>query len=502
MINAYNAISSNLGKLSIQELYQLHANGKLHYDRERLQRLLIEWHDEKKNSYITFLLIGGNFKDLFQLAAIEPIVEQLKVSLNPSELNYGFIRENLDYFTKLLEAGKEYIVLDGQHRIDTIARYLENRLDLKPTKVIELPGNVYIRGKFNKLTEEVQDKIRNIPIGVTVYSTGDLRELAQIFITSNAMLPMSHHERRILNYNPINRWLTDFCLHDQNVKDMFANMQGMSGEYLLDAKGDTLVVAEMLMYLKNNFYEGYDPKALDDLLSSYPSGKYNVSDADLDLLKKIFRVMSDGCVGIDKKYLKKFTKSSYYNMFYTLSFLLQKNNHWGKKMGLDSQYDVVDKKEFVKYFLNAEFERMNAPGTFIKFTSKQSKKAKKQVHEWSFRKHNADQKHSKKESFANEGGSKYSFEDWARVRYLMEDLKSDLTDLLNRNIIKKVGNRTEVSRDEVLVANGIKLFDSDKYHVDEIVPVSKGGKRTIKNTQVVVARQNLMSSNRDKRSNG
>lgn len=499
MLNAYNSISSNLVKLSIKELYQLHANGKLHYDRERLQRLLIEWYDEKKNSYITFLLTGGNYKDLFQLAAIETIVENLNASLNPAELNYGFIRENLEYFTKLMNEGKEYIVLDGQHRIDTIARYLENRLDLKPTKVIELSGNVFVRGKFEKQSEDVQDKIRSIPVGVTVYSNGDLRELAQIFITSNAMLPMTHHERRILNYNRINRWLTDFCLHDQNMRDMFVNVQGMSGEYSLDAKGDTLIVAEMLMYLKNNHYEGYDAKALDDLLSPYPSGKYNVTDSDLDLLKKIFRIMSDGCVGLDKKYLKKFTKSSYYNMFYTLSFLLQKNNHWGKKMGLESQYDIVNKTEFVKYFLNAEFERMNVPGTFIKFTSEQSKKDKKQVHEWSFRKHNADQKHSKKESFAGEGGSKYSFDEWARVRYLMEDLKSDLTDLLNRNIIKKIGNRTETSRDEVLVANNIKLFESDIYHVDEIVPVSKGGNRTLKNTQVVLARQNLMLSNRDKR---
>lgn len=503
MLKVYNNISSNLVKMTISQLYALHAADKLHYDRERLQRLLIEWRDNKKNSYLTFLMMGGNFKDLFQLAAIGPIVDHLKKSLVPSAPNYEFIKDNFEYFEKLLAEGKEYIVLDGQHRIDTIARYFDGRLSFKPTSTLELPGKVYIRGKFEKLPDEVQESIRNIPVCVTQYVTGDLRELAQIFITSNAMLPMTNHERRILNYNSNNRMLTDFCLHEANLQDYFKNIgSGMTKEYNLNAKGDTLVVAEMLMYLKENRYEGYDAKMLDDILGPNPSSKYNISNSDINLLKRIFRIMADGSVKLDKSVLSKFSRSSCYNLFYTISFLLQKNNEWGKMMGINGQYDIVDPKGFVKWFYDKEWKRLNATGTYITFTSKHSKKSKKQMHDWSFAKHNADQKHSTKQSFKGEGGSAYDFDDWARVRYLMVDLKKSLTHLENLNIIKKIGNRTEVSRDEILVANEIPLFEAHKYHVDELVPVSKGGKRTHENTQVLPAVANLRASNRDKRANG
>ena len=54
------------------------------------------------------------------------------------------------------------------------------------------------------------------------------------------MMPMTKHEKRILNYNVLNRWLNDICFRDTNIKDMFQNIgSGMTGEYALDHKGDT-----------------------------------------------------------------------------------------------------------------------------------------------------------------------------------------------------------------------------------------------------------------------
>lgn len=499
LVNTSKTLTSEVTLFNASQIYSMHKLGKFFYDRERLQRLLNEWSDYKKVSYIRYLYNGGNFKDLFQIAKIEPIVTFLESKLFAGASNYAMVEENLEYFKSLIAKGYEYIVLDGQHRIDTIVRYFENMFEMPSNGTIVFQkqgesGKIRVEGKFSELPEEMQDHFRDMKLLVTVYTAGDLAELAQIFITSNDMLPMTMHERRILNYNPLNRWLVATCRDDLNIQYMFRSINGMSGEYDLDNKGDTLFAAEMLLYINNNLYEGYDINDLNDALGSRPT--ILTSDNERELTKKILRIMSDGCVRMNEKTLKKFTRSSLYNLFYTLSFLMQKGNHWSKQAGINQMYKIVDEFDFVTWFFDKEFERMNTPGTFTYYSSNTSKKQKKSVHDISFRKHNADQKHSSKESVKGEGGSRYDFTDWARVRYILSDLVDSLTYLENANIISKVGSRITMSRDEVIAAAGVPLSQSDAYAVHEVNPVSKGGIRELSNAAVIDKRQNAVLSDR------
>jgi len=505
VVNLTQKISGKAYSKSPEFLYNLHVNNKLYYDRERLQRLLVRWHDAKVNSYLFTAFNGASVKDCFQLAAIAPIVEELKQQLIPTAANFRFIEENLAYFQSLLDLGFEYLVLDGQHRIDTYDRFFSSEYYFKPEETISMQiegekGVIDIEGTFDKLPEEIQFHLKNsIPLIVVVYETGDLRELARIFITSNSMMPMTKHEKRILNYNPTNRWLNNICLNDINVKDMFNNIgSGMTGEYSLDHKGDTLFVSEMLMYINNNFYDGYDSDILDDVLGPYPSGKVNISSVDKEITKKIFKIMADGCSQYDAKKLKKFTKSSFYNLFYTLSFVLQKGNVWGKKKEIDGNYKVTDPTLFVKWFFDEEFKRINTPGTKVPYKNATGK-TKYQIHDWSFAKHNADQKHARKESVKGDGGSKYTFDSWARVQYLLEDLNSALTMLKNRSIIAPVGSRNTMSRDEALVALDVPLSMSDNVEINEKEPVSKGGKRVIDNIEALTKDENRTLRDRVRR---
>lgn len=500
--NITQTIHSYTELLTVSELYRLHAGNKFFYDRERLQRLLNEWVGYKKSSYLTSLMNGGNLKDLFQIAKIQPITAFLEEQLVPTEKNYEFIKENLEYFQNLSDQGYEYLVLDGQHRIDTIVKYIEGKIDLTPLSVIELKdeeqaGSIYVKGVFSKMPEEAQDFFKSQRVVVTTYTTGDLRELARIFITSNDMEPMTNHERRILNYNPLNRWLNALFLHDIAIRKMFESITGMSGEYDIKHKGDTLFGAEMLRYINNNDYEGYNHADLDDMLGSYPKKLINITEHDKKITAQIFRLIADGCAKYPESKLKKFTKASIYNLFYTASFLVQKNNKWSKPFDIDGRYKIVDATAFVTWFFNREYERLNVKGTYITFNVPGTNKSKKQVNEWSFRKHNADQKHSGKQSVEGMGGSKYDFKDWARVRYLVNDLVEDIASLENRGIIQKVGSRTgDITRDEALVAARIPLSEAHKYHVDEKFPVSKGGYRNEDNIQVIEAEKNRNKSDR------
>jgi hypothetical protein len=494
-------------------IYQQYKKNKLFFDRERLQRLLKKWEKPQSDSYKTTLFNGANYKDSIQLAEIDTIVSNLKIQI--SEENDGFekdfLKENLDYFQDLQDKGFEYIVLDGQHRIEDIKDYFDNLLSFNPTTPIifkfkDSPGTIDIKGKYEELPKEAREHLFNsIGLIVVIYQTGDLSELARIFITSNSMKAMTHHEKRILNYNPINRWLNKLCLKYTNIRHMFANIgAGMSGDYDLDSKGDTLFAAEMLCWINDNYYELSEDR-LDQVLNTYKSAKElkerlkktYISKKDKAITQNIIKTMANGCARIDPKILKKFGKASYYNLFMTLSFFMQETNLWGKEKKINGSYKVKDSQTFVKWFFDEEMARLNSKGTYQ--IHRMFGKIKRQVHDYSFNKHNGDSKHKAKKSMKGKGGSKYSFDSYARIRYLLEDFFNDREDLLKIGAISEIGSRQSPhKRDEFLVQKGIKLSESNGLHLDEIVPISKGGNRTFKNTRFVDKQTNINDGNSTK----
>jgi ribosomal protein S8 len=71
--------------------------------------------------------------------------------------------------------------------------------------------------------------------------------------------------------------------------------------------------------------------------------------------------------------------------------------------------------------------------------------------------------------------------------------------LKNRSIIAPVGSRDTMTRDEALVALDVPLSLSDEFEINEIVPVSKGGKRVIGNIESLPKAKNRRLSDRVRR---
>jgi len=510
--NTSKKITSDVDIQSPEWIYSLHINEKLHYDRERLQRLLNHWPKNKVNSYLTTLFSGSSLKDTIQLAKIDTIVDQLRIDIEKETDSFekDFLKENLDYFVALQKEEKEYLVLDGQHRIEELVLFFSSKTIFNPTSPIILQkegesGNIDVKGKYGDLDEDVQDYLyKNTPLIVVTYHTGDLQELANIFITSNSMVAMSGHEKRILQYNQNNRWLNELCNHNTNIKSMFNGIgSGMSGEYDLMKKGDTLFTAEMLLWINDNLYENQTEK-LDDALSpnrlnKKATSKLYISEKDRVTTKKIIKLMADGCAVYDEILFKRFSKASLYNLFYTLAFFMQKNNSWGITKDIAGSFEVSNIKLFTKWFFDKEFARINHKDTYMRFTKPNGKEAK-QMHDYSYAKHNADQKQRSKVCMKDEGGSKYDFSDYGRIRYLLEELSESMPSLVKVGIISKIGSRSgDYSRDELLATHNIELSKSKGLHLDEIVPVKKGGYRTPENTRFVDAKTNINDSDRTKR---
>tara|TARA_B110000114_G_scaffold112642_1_gene118214 strand:- start:237 stop:1094 length:858 start_codon:yes stop_codon:yes gene_type:complete len=282
---------------------------------------------------------------------------------------------------------------------------------------------------------------------------------------------------------------------------MFQLISGMTSEYDLKNKGDTLFAAEMMCWINNNNFEN-QTHILDQVCGPVKSSrkskdksKVYISETERQLTKKILRIMADGCALYPETDLKKFSKSSLYNLFYTLAFLMQKNNIWLT----DVEYSISDPELFVKMFFDAELVRLKSPGTNFPYVLPNGKN-RNQLHDYSFAKHNADQKHQSKVSMKGEGGSKYKFNDYARLRYLKADLEEQIPALESLGIITKLGSRKgERTRAEILAEEGIPLSQQSGYHIDEIVPVSKGGNRTPENTRVIDSKTNMNDGNRTKR---
>ena len=128
---------------------------------------------------------------------------------------------------------------------------------------------------------------------------------------------MSVHEKRILNYNKNNLFLIVTCFHDTNIRSMFQIISGMTSEYDMTKKGDTLFAAEMMCWINNNNYEN-QTHILDQVCGPVKSSRINkdkskvyISETERKLTKQILRIMADGCAVYPEKDLKKFSKSSY-----------------------------------------------------------------------------------------------------------------------------------------------------------------------------------------------
>ena len=168
--NTTAKVHSEALQKQVRWIYDLHKNNLLHYDRERLQRLLTKWYGNKRNSYLTTLFNGSSLKDTFQLAKISTIVEQLDIDIEneKDQFEKEFLEENLEYFKNLLTKGKEYLVLDGQHRIEEIVDYFDGKTEFNPFKEIALriddqPGLISIKGKFTDLPESIQTYLFDTP---------------------------------------------------------------------------------------------------------------------------------------------------------------------------------------------------------------------------------------------------------------------------------------------------------------------------------------------------
>jgi hypothetical protein len=496
IINLSKILETDQVPMTYGELVRMHLTGELYCDQRYTQRLLNKWDNARMSDFLEVSLMGCNFNTNFLVVDVLSVIEYQKEVLSRNPKNYKNEEEKLNHFVRIADRGVKYLLIDGQHRVDTLVTFMSGELFFTPRKPIttrldDEEGIIRIEGRFTDLPDSVQKYFRDIPVICVKYKTGSIEAIIRGLVAANSGNQMTRHEKRIINYNGNNNFINDLCERELNISHMLGHVKAPN-QYKTIHKGDTYLACEALLWINNNRCE-FGEKLLDEAFGIEPKPELNATTTQRKLTANILSTVAESCAEYSNAghSMSNFSIASIHNLFYTTAFLMQDNNEFSSNSKrLAGTYKIVDKLRYAEWFFDEENKRLNAEGTKIGTgIFDKGGREKMQVHQYSFTAHNADTKHFRKQSKAGIGGSKYTFDNFARIRYLLADLDASMTHLINAGIIQKVGDRS-AQRTKILAELGVPLSKAKGMHVDEIVPVSKGGVRTKDNVRVLTARQN------------
>jgi len=466
---------------------------KIAVDELELQRFLDPWDQGHINSYLTTVLYGMNKKDLFQLIDIDSQIEWLKEKLTKrlTEIEVQEVKSCLKYFTYWREKNFIYMCIDGQHRLKYLYMYLTSEITFEVLDgfVQEwLVGNEYQPMNdtyFKNLDLEIQEYINDIPLQTTMYTGALLSTYAKIFSSSNKGKPMHPHEdRMVLNKGDWVEYLISKILSSSH-RNEFGKYVTFTKPSLVQ-KGDTHFVTKLfpwwcsqksksLLTVPNN-YNFKDSE--NDFLFESPT----IPDGYIDAFDKVWQMVVT-CV-IQSKPSKKMNLASLTNFFY----YVYKFTDFG--IG-EQKFSIELPDEFLEHFLlkeemrksRTEFAR-NPDGTIV------VDDAGKQI--------------ENTESYTRKCKAT-TFQNFKlRIKEMNLDIFKDFQELHNTGIIKPKGSRvSSLSTFDVAEANDFKdgqgnditakdLFSTtgNPLEINEINPVSAGGKRTLDNVNLLSPKAN------------
>jgi hypothetical protein len=472
---------------------------KIAIDWKELQRFFEPWEDEAINSYLTTVLNGMEKKDLFQLVDIETQIDWLKEKLTESlsDNDKEKFKYCLQYFEEWKDTGAKWLCIDGQHRLFYLHQYLTSKISFetigtyskewffnnRPYKISET--------KFESYIPQIQDYINDISLQTTIYTAAPLDVYSMIFSSSNKGRAVhSHEDRMILNNTDFCAYLKDKIL-SSSFRDEFTSYIKFTSPSIAQ-KGDTYFVTRMFPWWCSQ---------KDKSLITIPNN-YNFKDSENDFLFEVSSMPSGYIAEFDKvvqmvvtcvlhgKPNKKINQATLTNFFYYV---------WKFTEGgiVDKKYTIEVPGDFLTEFLLKEDMRkkrtefatnpdgsivLDAVGMPIENAESYTRKCKQQTFQ-NFKK---------------------------RIAEMENDIYNDFQELHNTGIIKPKGSReSSLSTFDVAAANDFKdgkgndITSKDLYsqqgkslEINEIEPVSAGGKRTLDNVNLLTSQDNKAEYNK------
>ena len=363
-------------------------------DDDLAQRIFVDWDDDRKQSYISSLLVGTNLTSVFVLADLKSILttiesdissvnEQIKndeVDEADANNEIDALNQNKEYFQTLVDDGNDYLLLDGKHRAELLDEVF-NRREFKFNDetfdgIIQTNGvSINLKGRTLKnfdvsLTEFIKDNTQTL---MTIIQNGRIEDMQGIFVKTNSGLQLFPMELRICTMSVLARFVRKLTNSEDNstIHSFFKSLKGLSGKGAksLEKKGDLLLISTILAYYFNKIKDVKTPSKKfysDKYLDKIYQYDFHMSKSDESFIREVFHILAKGSLEEYKK--AKSNKNPKYvgltwadtqNITLMMMLLLSGKTNYLKSIG--SKVDVVKDKEdkFFRTLFNSMVKLMD-----------------------------------------------------------------------------------------------------------------------------------------------
>ena len=372
------------------------------------------------------------------------------------------------------EDGEMYYIVDGQHRILTIMRYLDNEFTLAKNHLTKVNSSV-IGQRFQKLGERWQNKLQDTEVTAFMYRENEHHDAASIFLRRNEG---SSNLNKMERYNA--RWCRSIVYRalwdlvdvreedstDKSRKDMNSAAMQWQGFALSNNKRlESLRV--LLEFVKDihHFDNGEDITKGESEVKYYEDELHAAGEKEIKTIQKmvkdflsVWRMVDPKGSGLNKSSYWDCTEESGNKPHRILHPVLTLVIHKITKMGkTDAIAHATDIRDFLDTFVTNNSELFFPVGDTRKFTV-DDEKIRHLVH------------------------------------YTLDSLVTHLEELgVNYNIDKPVSpalrkeilNERKVGDHWVCEISGGTLIDDSDIDIDHTVKRSLGGKTTKDNLRIV-----------------
>jgi len=276
---------------------------KIYIDRELMQRVFAPWKSSRIDSYFKSLLDGTGLFSIRILVEVNSIIMDIEGRLleySPEDDEYDNLKYTLDYMLSLKEDGKEYILLDGQHRIKTEKFWIapeKGEVAYKPTNKklnnqFKSPTgeSVKLTGKeFVKYPTEVQELIRDIKVPVVVIKSASVDQLMSVYKAVNSGSPLTKMDLRLATFSMV----ADFLRENSNIEKHPFTVEYFKRAFkpeFLKKRDDLRTILLSVLFTYPDVYKQYDDKTLDSACEYGAPIKKNT----LNKVSKVWDVLTEG----------------------------------------------------------------------------------------------------------------------------------------------------------------------------------------------------------------
>lgn len=481
------------------ELYNLRS--KIVIDSRYAQRLEDLWSDEDATNYLYSFYRGQDNNDQFVVVSLKEIKRILKEVIDGliDKKNKSTFKEFLNDITAYMDDGKEWLMINGQHRDEVFHRMWESKMLLPDIGTYALKDDgtdVTLWGELT-INDQLEALTRKHPI-LFVEELERIDDIEETILLNNIGNAWNRHEQRAIKASYIMSKLTELDTYSPAVK-LFSKLGTNTNSYNPKKKGISFLGTQLYYQFRNaqkgKYYTilGINNTTLDKMVM-WESEDWTKSSVDefVTFFKKVVRELQHWYTKQPVKHRKLIRNkvATLRNYFMFRLVLDGRTNHTFER----DTYKITNDKQFIGWYAKREAKRLQLRNNL---TSKGQK-----LYDMMEKRGNLDGSVMKslEDTYLQSNAYTYLLNGTSSagqqkvIKRIWDDFMEDFkSGKLVAMVTKQGGKVTTKMKDEVARADVIDLdtydpsemmamLDTDKNDIGhKHTPKAKGGKPTIDN---------------------